>query len=73
MSEIFIGVLGTIAFFAYSAVMFFLGCFITRKYKLPAKQEPAQPELTKEQLRNKEKRERLEEQFSRLFTYKRGS
>lgn len=67
MTQIIIGAIGMLLFILYSISIFYLGRRFTPKSS-PASTTKA---LSPEQLEAKRKREQLEEQFNRVFTYKR--
>jgi ABC-type dipeptide/oligopeptide/nickel transport system permease component len=65
--QIFIGALCMLLFLAYTALTFYIG----RRTAPKQASESTTKELTPEQLESKRKREQLEDQFGKIFTYKR--
>lgn len=64
--QIFIGALSMLLFLAYTALAFYVG----RRTAPKQAPESTAKELTPELLESKRKREQLEDQFGKIFTYK---
>lgn len=68
MNDILIGAIATLSFLVYTGLLIYIGTRLAIKFH--AKPEPVI--VSKEQDEIKRKREKLEDQFGKIFTYKRG-